>query len=72
MNDRNNRPTGDGPEGAVEAELRRRERERPGRDAGPAGRPGNLPVADPAGPVHRGWLNAGQWIRKPSTGASNR
>ena len=72
MNDKNNRPTGDGPEGAVEAELRRRERERPGRDAGPEIRPGNPPAPDPAGPPRQGRLNAGRRTRKPSTGGSNR
>ena len=50
MNDKNNRPPGDGPEGAVEAELRRRERAGPGRDAGPARTTRQSPGAGPGGP----------------------
>ena len=51
MNDKNNRPTGDGPEGAVEAELRRRERAGTGLDAGPAETPRQSPGGGPGGPA---------------------
>lgn len=50
MNDRDRRPPGDGPEGAVEAELRRRERAGPGRDAGPGNTARQSPAAGPGGP----------------------
>ncbi len=50
MNDSDGRPPGDDPDGAVKAELRRRERAGPGRDAGSADTPRQSPRAGPGSP----------------------
>ena len=50
MNDSDGRPPGDDPDGAVKAELRRREQAGPGRDMGPADTPRQSPRAGPGSP----------------------
>lgn len=50
MNESDGRPPGDDPDGAVKAELRRRERAGTGRDTGPAETPRQSPRAGPGSP----------------------